>query len=81
MKTILTTLAFILPLSLYAQDVPYTAANELRGSGRIVDEAISAKPIERVIIEQFPASVTVNTGATGPSVQVGVDDNLLSLIW
>ena len=80
MKTLLTTLAFVLPLSLYAQDVPYTAANELRGSGRIVDEAIPVKPIERVIIEQFPASVTVNTGAIDPSVQIGIDDNLLSLI-
>ncbi|MBO0937475.1 DUF2807 domain-containing protein [Fibrella sp. HMF5335] len=80
MKTLLTTLALVLPLSLYAQDVPYTAANELRGSGRLVDEAIPVKPIERVIINQFPALVTVNTGATNPSVQIGIDDNLLSLI-
>ena len=73
-------LLFLLPVAACAQGGPYTAANELRGSGTIVEEIKPVAAFRELHISQFPATVTVETGAAESSVTVSIDDNLRSLL-
>ena len=70
----------LLPVAALAQGGPYTAANELRGSGIIVQETKPVAAFRELYISQFPATVTVETGAAEASVTVSIDDNLRSLL-
>lgn len=76
----LVALLLLLPVVAYAQGGPYTAANELRGSGRIVQETKPVAAFHELQISQFPATVTVETCAAESSVTVSIDDNLRSLL-
>ena len=73
-------LIFLLPVVASAQGVRYTAANELRGSGNIAQEIKPVAAFRELHINQFPATVTVETGAAEASVTVSIDDNLRSLL-
>jgi hypothetical protein len=79
MKTV-ALLMLLLPVTVCAQGVRYTAANELRGSQNIVQETTPIAPFSELHISQFPATVTVETGAAESSVTVSIDDNLRSLL-
>jgi hypothetical protein len=62
---------------LHAQDNDkYDPANELRGSGKVVQEQKTLKPFDALEIEQFPAKVTVEVGGTAYAADIRVDDNL-----
>ncbi|MCY7357392.1 MAG: DUF2807 domain-containing protein [Rudanella sp.] len=76
----LALLMLLLPVAAFAQGVRYTAANELRGSGRIVQETTQMAPFAELHISQFPATVIVEAGAAESSVTVSIDDNLRSLL-
>jgi hypothetical protein len=76
----LVALLLLLPVVACAQGGPYKAANELRGSGKIVQETKPVAAFHELQIGQFPATVTVETGAAESSVTVSIDDNLRSLL-
>jgi len=79
MKTV-ALLMLLFPVSACAQGVRYTAGNELRGSGNIVQETKPITPFSELYISQFPATITVETGADEASVTVNIDGNLRSLL-
>ncbi|MBO0948224.1 GIN domain-containing protein [Fibrella forsythiae] len=79
MKTILITLVMLLPLGSYAQD-KYAASKELRGNGRLIRETKTVRPFDGIEIEQFPARVVVEAGATESSITISIDENLRPLL-
>lgn len=80
MKTVLIALALLLPFGNHAQNNKYTGPHELRGNGRVVQETRIVKPFDGIEIEQFPARVVVEAGASESSVTISIDDNLRSLL-
>lgn len=80
MKPILIALALLLPFGHYAQTTKYDPSRELRGSGRVIRETRLVKPFDGIDIDQFPARVVVEAGATESSVTISIDDNLRSLL-
>ncbi len=80
MKSVLIVLALLLPFGHYAQTNKYDPSYELRGSGRVIRETKQVKPFEAIEIDQFPARVVVEAGASESSVTISIDDNLRSLL-
>ncbi|NID10470.1 GIN domain-containing protein [Fibrivirga algicola] len=79
MKTILIAFVLLLPLGSYAQD-KYAAYRELRGNGQLIRETKTVPPFEGIEIEQFPARVVVEAGATESSVTISIDENLRAFL-
>jgi hypothetical protein len=76
-RNLLSGLALLcLSVPLHAQDDKYDPANELRGSGQVVQEQKTLKPFDALEIQQFPAKVTVEIGGTAYAADIRVDDNL-----
>ena len=78
MKTILSALAWLLSLNIQAQDTTskYSSAQELRGSGQIVQETKQVAPFTEIQTAQFPANITIEVGGNESSVAVSLDYNL-----
>lgn len=76
-RILLAGLAFLcLSAPLHAQDDPYAARKEVRGSGKIVQEQKTLKPFDALEIEQLHGEVTVEVGGTVASADIRMDDNL-----
>ncbi|SOD97769.1 GIN domain-containing protein [Spirosoma fluviale] len=80
MKHFLLLATCLLSLGAMAQRGKNDPNQELRGSGRPVRQTTSVKPFDALEIHQFPAAVTVEVGGAEPSVDITLDDNLLSLL-
>lgn len=80
MKTIVFAFAWLLSATLQAQDTKYNASQELRGSGRVVQETKSVSPFTEIQTQQFPANITVEVGSSESSVDISLDDNLRPLL-
>jgi len=80
MNVALIIFALLLPLGPHAQHNKPTQPTELRGSGRVLREVKTVRPFDGIEIDQFPARVVVESGATESSVSISIDDNLRSLL-
>ena len=80
MKLILFVLALLLSATLQAQDNKYDSSQELRGSGRVVQETKRVEPFTEIRTRQFPAKITVEVGGDESSVDLRLDDNLRPLL-
>ncbi|WP_375447164.1 GIN domain-containing protein [uncultured Fibrella sp.] len=78
MKPVLIAFALLLPFGHYAQTARHDPGYELRGNGRVVRETKQVKSFEAIEIDQFPARVVVEAGASESSVTISIDDNLRS---
>ncbi|WP_158600408.1 GIN domain-containing protein [Fibrisoma montanum] len=80
MKPVFISLFLLLSFATYAQNSKYDASKELRGNGRIVRETKTLQPFEVIEIEQFPADLTIEAGATTSSLTISLDENLRSYL-
>ena len=80
MKTIVFAFVWTLSTTLQAQNTKYDASQELRGSGRVVQETKSVSPFTEIQTRQFPADITVEVGGNESSVAISLDDNLRPLL-
>ena len=76
MKTSLLMFALLLSITIQAQDNKYDAAQELRGSGQVIQETRRVEPFTEIQTRQFPAKITVEVGDSESSVAISLDDNL-----
>ncbi|MCE7067176.1 GIN domain-containing protein [Dyadobacter sp. CY326] len=78
MKTFLIacTMALCLFNSLSAQT--QGDIREVRGNGKIVSKVFPVTAFEAIEIEQFPADVSIEVSDKTPSLEISLDDNLLT---
>ena len=76
-RNLLAGLALLcLSAPLHAQDDKYTPQQEVRGSGRVVQEQKTLKPFDALETEKFHADVIVEVGGTASTADIRIDDNL-----
>ena len=80
MRTFLTACALALCFFNLASAQSQGSIRELRGNGNIVTKTYSLPAFEAIEIEQFPANVKIEVSDKTPSLEISMDENLVSLL-
>lgn len=78
MKALLTVSALALCLFHLTTAQSQDDIREVRGNGKIVNKAFSVPAFNAIEIEHFPANVVIEVSEKTPSLEISIDENLLS---